>query len=258
MIHSFHGKVALVTGGASGIGAATVRMLVERGACVVVADMDAEALRRIEMELGADRVAGAQVDVAEHADMKEAADVALRRFGSLDIAVLAAGVEGTVAPVDQYPYETWQKVLRTNVRGVFCGLQVAIGAMEGRGGAIVLVSSISGVTGFPGVCAYTASKHAVLGLLRSAALEAAPQGIRKGIRINAVAPGFTSTRMTRDLEVSIDPQDPASVHRAVCARTPLRRYADPREIAEVITFLASEAASFCTGSVHVVDGGYAV
>jgi NAD(P)-dependent dehydrogenase (short-subunit alcohol dehydrogenase family) len=258
MTHSFQGKVALVTGGANGIGAATVRMLVERGSRVVIADIDERALRLLETELGSDRVAGARVDVAEVADMREAADMALRRFGGLDIAVLAAGVEGTVAPVDQYQYETLQKVLRTNVRGVFCGLQAAIRAMEERGGAIVIVSSICGVTGFPGVCAYTASKHAVLGLLRSAALEAAPQGTRKGIRINAVAPGFTSTRMTLDLEASIDPRDPAAVHRAVCARTPLRRYAEPREIAEVIAFLASDAASFCTGSVHVVDGGYAV
>lgn len=254
MEQSFAGKVALVTGGANGIGAATAAKLIARGARVVVGDVDAAALERIENQFGPQRLAGVIVDAADPDSMAAATAEATRRFGGLDVAILAAGIEGVVAPVDQYPYETLQKVLRTNVRGVFCGLQAAIRSMQQRGGSIVIVSSISGVTGFPGVSAYTASKHAVLGLLRSAALEAAPQRIR----INAVAPGFTSTRMTRDLEASIDPTDPAAVRENVCLRTPLRRYAEPAEIAEMILFLASDAAAFCTGSVHVVDGGYSV
>jgi NAD(P)-dependent dehydrogenase (short-subunit alcohol dehydrogenase family) len=254
MEQSFAGKVALVTGGANGIGAATVEKLIARGARVVVGDADAAALELIETRFGSERLTGVIVDAADPDAMAAAAAEALRRFGGLDVAILAAGIEGVVAPVDQYPYETLQKVLRTNVRGVFCGLQAAIRSMQQRGGAIVIVSSISGVTGFPGVSAYTASKHAVLGLLRSAALEAAPQRIR----INAVAPGFTATRMTRDLEASIDASDPAAVRENVCLRTPLRRYAEPAEIAEMIVFLASDAAAFCTGSVHVVDGGYSV
>lgn len=255
MGHSFQGKVALVTGGANGIGAATTRMLVERGARIMAVDIDEAALRQLKVDLGSQHVTYARADAADPAGMKRAVEQALTSFGRLDVAVLAAGVEGAVAPVDQYPTDTFQKVLRTNVRGVLCGLQATIGPMEARGGgAIVIVSSVSGLTGFPGVCAYTASKHAVLGLLRSAAIEAGPQGVR----INAVAPGFTSTRMTHDLEASIDPNNPAGVHEAVCTRTPLRRYAQPHEIAEVIAFLASDAASFCTGSVYAVDGGYAV
>ena len=254
MEQSFAGKVALVTGGANGIGAATAAKLIARGARVVVGDLDRTALDRMDAQFGSERLAGVVVDAADPDAMAAATSEANRRFGGLDVAVLAAGIEGVVAPVDQYPYETLQKVLRTNVRGVFCGLQAAIRAMRQRGGSIVIVSSISGVTGFPGVSAYTAGKHAVLGLLRSAALEAASQGIR----INAVAPGFTSTRMTRDLEASIDPANPAAVHENVCLRTPLRRYAEPDEIAEMIAFLASNAAGFCTGSVHVVDGGYSV
>jgi NAD(P)-dependent dehydrogenase (short-subunit alcohol dehydrogenase family) len=254
MEQSFAGKVALVTGGANGIGAATAAKLIARGARVVVGDVDAGALEQIETQFGSERLAGVMVDAADPDAMAAATAEAIRRFGSLDVAVLAAGIEGVVASVDQYPYETLQRVLRTNVRGVFCGLQAAIRSMQQRGGSIVIVSSISGVTGFPGVSAYTASKHAVLGLLRSAALEAAPQRIR----INAVAPGFTATRMTRDLEASIDPSDPAAVRENVCLRTPLRRYAEPAEIAEMIVFLASDAAAFCTGSVHVVDGGYSV
>lgn len=254
MEQSFAGKVALITGGANGIGAATAAKLLARGARVVAADVDATALEQLETQLGAERLSGVIVDVADPDAMAKATAEAIGRFGGLDVAVLAAGIEGAVAPVDQYAYQMLQKVLRTNVRGVFCGLQAAIRAMQQRGGSIVIVSSISGVTGFPGVSAYTASKHAVLGLLRSAAIEAAP----RGIRINAVAPGFTSTRMTRDLEASIDPADPAAVRANVCLRTPLRRYAEPSEIAEMIAFLASDAAGFCTGSVHVVDGGYSV
>jgi len=254
MDHSFAGKVALVTGGANGIGAATAAELLARGASVLIGDVDQAALERIETQLGSERLASVIVDAADPDAMAAATAEATRRFGGLDVAILAAGIEGVVAPVDLYPYETLQKVLRTNVRGVFCGLQAAIRSMQQRGGSIVIVASISGVTGFPGVSAYTASKHAVLGLLRSAAIEAAPQRIR----INAVAPGFTATRMTRDLEASIDPTNPAAVRENVCLRTPLRRYAEPAEIAEMIAFLASDAARFCTGSVHVVDGGYSV
>lgn len=254
MEQSFSGKVALITGGANGIGAATAAMLIEQGAKVLAADLDAAALRQLERTFGVERLVGEVVDVADPAGMAGATARAVKAFGRLDVAILAAGIEGMVAPVHEYSYEMLQKVLRTNVRGVFCGLQAAIRAMQDRGGAIVIVSSISGTTGFPGVSGYTASKHAVLGLLRSAAIEAAPQGIR----INAVAPGFTETRMTRDLEASIDPSSPAAVRAAVCERTPLRRYANPREIARLIAFLASDAASFCTGSVHVIDGGYSV
>jgi NAD(P)-dependent dehydrogenase (short-subunit alcohol dehydrogenase family) len=241
---------ALVTGAAGGIGAAIVDRFIERGLRVLAVDRDAPglaALQRRSPQHAA--VVAACIDVADPHAMNSAVAV----FGELDFAVLNAGIEGRVAPVDVYPSADFEEVMRVNVRGVWCGMQSVIPTLERRGaGGIVIISSISGMMGFPGVAAYTAAKHAVIGIMRSAALELASQRIR----VNVVAPGFVSTRMTQDLERQLNPADPPAAHEAARQRTPLQRYAEPTEIAAVVNFLASDTASFCTGGVYAADGGF--
>lgn len=250
MTGHFTHPAALVTGAAGGIGTAIVDRFIERGVRVLAVDRDASglaALQRRSPQHAA--IVPACVDVAEPAAMNSA----VAAFGELDFAILNAGIEGRVAPVDVYPTADFVEVMRVNVRGVWCGMQAVIPALERRGaGAIVIISSISGVMGFPGVAAYTAAKHAVIGIMRSAALELAPQKVR----VNVVAPGFVSTRMTQDLERQLNPANPAAAHEAARQRTPLQRYANPTEIAAVVDFLASDAASFCTGGVYAADGGF--
>ncbi len=247
-------KVALVTGAAGGIGSAIVERLLSRDMHVVAVDSDVESLAELKLRFARGRpLCSVQADVADLLAMRGAVASALAAFGAVDCAVLNAGIEGTVAPIDEYPCEIFAKVMNVNVRGVWCGLQACIPELEKSRGSAVIVSSISGVMGFAGVSAYTASKHAVIGMMRSVALELAPVGVR----VNVVAPGFVSTRMTRDLERHLSPDNPQAAHDAAVSRTPLHRYAQPLEIAKVVGFLLSDEASFCAGGVYTIDGGFA-
>ena len=245
----FAGKVAVVTGGASGIGRATALALAARGASLVVADVQpaglGETLRLVCQGGGAAIAVHADVRRADH--VASMVDAAVRGFGGLDVAVNAAGVGGVDARTAEYPEEDWHRTLDVNLTGVWQCLRHEIPAMLARGGgAIVNVASVAGLVGFARHAAYAASKHGVVGLTRTAALEYA----RKGVRVNAVCPGFTDTPMVE----RITGGDPAA-EQALAGRVPIGRLGTPAEVAEAICYLCAPASAFMVGHAMVLDGG---
>ena len=246
------GKVAVITGGAGGIGRAAGAMFAAEGADVLLVDMDAGALEEAVKEIGSNRVSWCVADVTSAADNDAMIATAEERYGGVDILLANAGIEGDVAPIEAYTEEMFDKVLGVNVKGVFLGLKSSMPAMRKRGGgSIVITSSVAGVGGTPGVSAYSTSKHAVIGLMRSAALEGAPDNIR----VNTVNPSPVETRMMRSLESGMGGDAAAEVKAGLEARIPLQRYAEPDDIAKVMLFLASDDAVFVSGTGIAVDGG---
>jgi len=247
----YGGKVALVTGAAGGIGSATARRLAREGARVLLADLPGEGLDAIAAALGAQGIA-CPTDVTRSEEVARAVAMAERELGGLDFLVNNAGIEGVVASIEEYPLEVFDRVLAVNVRGVFLGMRHAAPALRRRGGgAIVNLASVAGVTGDPSLSAYVASKHAVIGLTRSAAPGFGPHGIR----VNAVAPSPVETRMMRSIEQGLGGPQTEIVKKMVVDRIPVGRYAEPDEIAALIAFLGSDEARFINGSIYTIDGG---
>jgi NAD(P)-dependent dehydrogenase (short-subunit alcohol dehydrogenase family) len=243
------GRVAIVTGAARGIGLAAVLRLVEDGARILAWDLPDAGLGDAMATLGDDVVAY-EGDVASSADWKGAVEQTVSRFGRLDILVNNAGISGFIGPLVDYPEDSFDQVMSVNARGVFLGMKHSVPAMQ-DGGSIVNVSSVSGIGGGSNTLAYTASKHAVIGMTKLAAIELAP----RGIRVNAVCPAPTDTAMMLDLALSKAPDDPEGFRRSFEQNIPLGRYGKAEEIAAAIAFLASDEASFSTGAVLAVDGG---
>ncbi len=240
----FEDRVALITGGASGIGAATVRRLVDEGARVMIADINGEGAELLATELGPATDA-VQIDVTDSAAVTAMTQDTVARFGRLDVVFNNAGVTST-GTVDTLSDEEWQRVMDVDVSSVFYGCRAAIPIMrEQGGGAIVNTASISGVAGDWGIAAYNAAKGAVLNFTRAMAADHA----RDGIRVNAVCPGGIETPMTASLAHSRRAQ--VEYERLV----PARRMGRPEEIAAAVAFLASDDASYVTGHGLVVDGG---
>jgi len=242
------GRVAIITGAARGIGAAAARLFAAEGASVMLADVLEEPLRAVASEIGP-KAAISLTDVTDEASVKKLVDDTVARFGKLDVALLNAGIEGTMTSIVDYPAEMFDKVIAVNVRGVWLGLKYAMRAMEQNGGSIVITSSTSGIRATTGLSAYTASKHAVIGLMRSAALE----GSDKKIRVNTVNPSPIDTPMIASLEKMRGLA--GRNDQPMAAGTPLGRYGTPEEVARLMLFLASDDSSFCTGGVYMVDGG---
>ncbi len=245
-------RVALVTGGASGIGRAAALALAEAGARVVVSDVSVpggeETVRRIAEKGGQARFVYA--DVTEQDQVQALIEVTLQTFDRLNCAVNNAGIGGDLLPTDQREKAMWDRILAVNLTGVWLCMKYEIPPMLEHGhGAIVNVASAAGLIGFRYASAYAASKHGVVGLTRSAALEYA----RKGIRINAVCPGFTETPMV----AGIGETDPHMLESTVHA-IPMRRLGRPDEVAQAIVWLCSEDSSFVTGHALAVDGGTVV
>ena len=249
---NFRGKVPFVTGAASGIGRATALAFAREGANVVVADIaeqgNRETARLIE-ELGR-RVLAVTCDVARTEDVRRALDATVETFGRLDFAFNNAGIENTITPTADITEEEWNRIIDTDLRGVFLCMKYEIPLiLKQGGGAIVNTSSGAGVKGFKGSAAYVAAKHGVVGLTKSAALDYA----QSNIRVNAVCPGIINTPMM-DRFTGGTPEG----RQAVIAQEPVGRMGKPEEIAATAVWLCSHAASFITGAAIVADGGQTV
>ena len=242
-------KVALVTGGSSGIGLAVAQVWAREGAKVVVSDVNTEQGEKAAADLcaqGHDALF-VQADVGDPGACEALVARTVAHYGRLDVACNNAGIGGEQQPTADYPLDAWDKVIRINLSGVFYGMKYQIGAMlKNGGGSIVNMASILGAVGFANAPAYSAAKHGVLGLTQAAALEYSA----KGVRINAVGPGFIHTPMISGME-----QD-AVANAALVAAHPIGRLGRAEEVAELVAWLSSDRASFITGSYYPVDGGY--
>lgn len=244
------GQVAVVTGGSAGIGRATVLAFAHAGAAVVVADRDVERGEAIAAEartIGAPSLFVA-TDVSDPAQVGGLIDRVVQELGRIDHAFNNAGIEGEQAPTGESSLENWQRVIGINLTGVWLCMRAELAAMAPQGsGSIVNCSSVAGLVGFPGISAYTASKHGVVGLTRTAALEYATAGIR----VNAVCPGVIATEMIDRFTHG----DPALTEQMV-ATEPVGRLGTAEEVAEAVVWLCSGGASFVTGQAIAVDGGF--
>jgi NAD(P)-dependent dehydrogenase (short-subunit alcohol dehydrogenase family) len=244
------GKVAVVTGASTGIGRAVAVALAKEGVNVVVADVDADRGEKVVVDLeawGAEAMF-VETDVADAAAAERLVARTLERFGRLDYAVNNAGIEGTQAPTHECDLDNWHRTIAIDLTGVFLCMRAELPPMLEQGaGSIVNMSSVAGLVGFAGIPAYTASKHGIVGLTRSAALEYATQGVR----VNAVCPGVIRTEMV-DRFTNADPQAAAQM---VEQMEPVGRMGTPEEIADAVVWLCSDRSSFVTGQAVAVDGG---
>lgn len=242
-------KVALVTGAASGIGRATALAFARQGAKVLVSDvMEAGGQETVQMirEISGEATF-VQADVTKWDEVAALMDATINTYQKIDFALNNAGVQGVMARTAEYPQDEWQHVIDVNLNSVWYCMKFELDQMMKQGyGVIVNLSSVSGLVGFPSHSAYAASKHAVIGLTKTAALEY----IRKGIRINAVCPGFTDTPMVQ----RAFKEHPAYTQRLI-DRVPARRMGTPEEVAAAILYLCSDQAGFVTGHALVLDGG---
>jgi 3alpha(or 20beta)-hydroxysteroid dehydrogenase len=242
------GKVALITGGAGGIGKITAERFLKEGAKVVLVDLYEEALQEVKKELGSHgEILIIQADVSKEADVRNYVNQTVEQFGRIDVFFNNAGIVGKMAPLVDLNVEDFDQVMTVNVRGVFLGLKYVLPVMTKQGfGSVINTSSVSGLQGSPKLSPYIASKHAVVGLTKAAAIEVA----KANVRVNSIHPSPVNTSMARDLEEGLN------VDQERLAKTiPLRRYGESSDIANLVLFLASDESAFITGGQYRVDGG---
>jgi NAD(P)-dependent dehydrogenase (short-subunit alcohol dehydrogenase family) len=248
----FTGKVALVTGAASGMGLATVQAFAEAGAAVALADFREDIVRAEARKLGAagHKVMAIRCDVSDDAQVEQMVERTVAEFGRLDAAFNNAGVMAHIAPTAESSRDDWDRVIGINLRGVWSSMKYELRQMERQGsGAIVNNASVGALTGNPGIASYIASKHGVVGLTRTAALEY----IQHGIRVNAVNPGLIDTQIARDVVAGNE-----EAYGEMEKQLPIRRAGRPEEIASAVLWLCSPGASYVVGHALTVDGGMTV
>jgi NAD(P)-dependent dehydrogenase (short-subunit alcohol dehydrogenase family) len=243
-------KTALITGGAGGIGKAAAKLFTDEGANVMLVDLNKEELEKAIEEIDHPNLKYTVADVRNPDDVKNYVEKTKEAFGKIDVFFNNAGVEGQVKPVTEYPVIEYEKVMDVNVKGVWLGLKYAIPEMK-EGGSIIITSSVAGMQGTANVSPYVASKHALVGIMKSVALECAPSKIR----VNTINPSPVDNRMMRSLEKGFSPEDEKGAKSQFEQMIPLGRYAESEEVASLALFLGSDESKFITGAVVPIDGG---
>ena len=243
-------KVALITGGAGGIGKATAQKFLTEGAQVFLVDLNKEDLVKVVQELGNKNCDFFTADVSQSKDVKAYTRACIEKFGQIDVFFNNAGIEGKFMSISDYPEEVFDKVIAVNIKGVWLGCQQVIPVMT-EGGSVIITSSVAGVKGFSNLGPYVASKHAVVGIMKVAAMEFAS----KNVRVNSIHPGPVNNRMIRSIEEQISPEDPGNAKKEFENATLFHRYAENEEIADLALFLASNESKYITGTMQVIDGG---
>jgi NAD(P)-dependent dehydrogenase (short-subunit alcohol dehydrogenase family) len=247
------GRVAVVTGAAGVIGSATLRLLAERGARIVAVDRREADLKAAIEELPASAEAfAAAADVTSEDEVADYVRATIDRFGAIDVFYNNAGIEGDVKPITEYSLASFRKVLDVNVVGVFLGMKHVLPVMlKQNKGSIINTASIAGLIGSPQIAVYSASKHAVIGLTRSAAWECTGTGVR----VNCVCPGLIDSRMLSTILQGRSGGNAPPPNDRIVERIPARRLGQASEVASIVAFLASDEASYVSGSAYTVDGG---
>ena len=244
-------KRAVITGATGGIGEAAARRLLAEGAAVMLAARSRETLSKLVDKIDSDRVHICPTDISSETDCKALAERSISEMGGIDILFCNAGFEGSIKPLLDIEQDEFDAVQNTNIRGTWLTMKHCIPPMLDSGGSVIVTSSVTGKVGVPGLGAYTASKHAIVGLVEVAALELAEQGVR----VNAIAPAPIDNAMMRSIEEQAAPGAPNAAREGFESLIAMKRYGTDDEVA-AMAFLSSDDASFCTGSVYPIDGGF--
>ena len=244
-------KVCIITGGAGSLGLASAKLMLKEGAKVMLVDISKKVMDRALKELGkSDYILSSIADVSDAEQTKGYLDQTVARWGNIDVLFSNAGLSGVQKPIVEYPEDDFDAVMAVNVRASFLACKYGLPKMNDNG-SIIMTSSIMGVTAGPGICAYVTSKHALIGLMRTVAMEAAP----RKIRVNALCPGPVDNVFQDNIEKEASEMIGADATEMINSMIPLKRHARPQEIARTVLFLASGQSSFSTGSVFMADGG---